>query len=119
MGVINTARTERFMVDSGKYLIGYPNKSTKRTASVAVVPGLITAGSSANIAVTVTGAKVSRQHKVIMIPPTDLEAGLKAGPSKITSANTVTLTIYNTTGGSITGVSKNWTRIHVIKGSSR
>jgi hypothetical protein len=110
---------DRHAAKAGRYLVGYPNKSTKRSATVSVDPPSALAGATVTVPITVTGAKVSRQHKVVVVPPATLEAGLVALSSPITSANTATISIQNQTAGTIDGAPRNWTRVHLIKGSAR
>ena len=71
----------------------------------------IAAGDSASQAITVTGAQGG--DVVLSGPPQGLQASLVVASAVVTAVDTVTLTLYNPTSGSITPTSGNW-RISVI-----
>jgi hypothetical protein len=66
----------------------------------------IAAGAYGTVALTVTGALALDQ--AIASPPTALEAGLILMPARVTAANTVTITLYNSTVGAITPAVAYW-----------
>lgn len=74
-----------------------------------VDPPSILAGAAGFIDVTVPGVRVSQRTRVVMIPPTNLEAGLVITTTPITADNTVRINLLNTTGSTIDGASRTWT----------
>lgn len=102
-----TAHSER---GYGKYgwLIGYC-KGRTGALTVSVDPGSIAGGATGTVNVTVAGARVSRQQRVVMLPPTTLEAGLQVLGTPVTGDDTVQISLLNTTGGAIDGAARNWT----------
>lgn len=76
--------------------------------SVTGTPGLIAGGAIGTLTVTVIGCFADQQQTVEVGPPSTVDAGLMW--SAYVSANdTVTIRIYNTTGGNITPASSVWT----------
>lgn len=98
---------ERLAIKQGRRLVGFPKKSVVSTP--AVDPPSINAGATGTVAVTVSGAAVSRQRKVVLVPPGTLEAGLVPLGSPITGTDQVTLALENRSGGVIDGASRTWT----------
>ena len=69
-------------------------------------PGLINAGAIGTGTITVNGAMAGMT--VHLGPPTAIEAGL-VWQGFVSATNTVTIRIFNTTGGGITPASATWT----------
>jgi hypothetical protein len=90
------------------YLYGFKRSRTLLTVT-GVDPPSIAGGASGFVDVTVPGAVVSRSRRVLMFPPATLEAGLQVVSTLITAANTVRITLKNTTGAPIDGASRTWT----------
>lgn len=65
----------------------------------------IAAGATSELTITVTGAAAG--DVVYLGPPSGLEAGLAAS-ARVSAANTVTVRMHNTTGGSINAASATW-----------
>lgn len=69
-----------------------------------------TADGDVSAAATATITGVAAGDIVIMVPPAaDLTAGLMAGVTVVTSANTVSVRIVNGSGGNVNENSANWT----------
>lgn len=77
----------------------------KLVGSGTVNPGLIAAGAVATATITVKGAKAGMTADAG--PPATLEAGL-LWSAFVTAADTVTVRLYNSTGGGITPASATW-----------
>lgn len=85
-----------------------------RKLTVTVDPPNITAVASANVDVTVTGAKAGDMF--IATPPTTLEAGLVLQSATCPSNDTLRLRITNASAGAIDGASLTWTVLHIALG---
>lgn len=79
-------------------------------ATVAVDPGSISATSTEAVTVTVTGAAVG---DIVVFQPPALNDDLIFSGANVTAANTVTLYIYNPTGGAIDDTEKTWTYLWI------
>lgn len=79
--------------------------SAIQRGTLSVNPGAIADQSRGSIAVTLTGLAVG--DLLQLEPPAALEAGL-AYSGFLISANTVTIYLYNSSGGSIDGAALNW-----------
>ena len=72
-----------------------------------VAPGLIGAGAIATFTITVTGCLKDQGQTVELAAPSAIEAGL-LWSGFISANNTVTVRLYNSTGGGITPASASW-----------
>lgn len=71
-------------------------------------PGLIAAGAVGTLAITVTGCLADQAQSVVIGAPSGIDAGL-VWCGFISADNTVTVRIYNSTGGGVTPASAEWT----------
>jgi hypothetical protein len=72
-----------------------------------VVPGTVTAGTVATVTVSVAGALTT--DYVVPLPPSNLDIGLVPVGAYVSSANSVTVRIYNPTTAAITDTAgKSW-----------
>jgi len=96
----------------GRYgrLIGYLTGRQLLTV-LAVDPPSIAGGATGFVDVTIPDVKLGalRRQRVVMIPPTALEAGLVITSTPIQANNTVRINLLNTTGAPIDGASRTWT----------
>lgn len=69
--------------------------------------GNITAGTVSTFTVTVTGCKVNQGQSVVLSPPSAIEANL-VWCGVVTANDTVTVRLYNPTGGGINPASGLW-----------
>ena len=76
--------------------------------TVTGTPGLIGAGAVGTLAVTVTGCRTGKAQTVLVGAPSGIDTGL-VWCGVISADNTVTIRIYNSTGGGITPASAEWT----------
>ena len=88
------------------YLLGLLHRMFSKAASATVAPGSIASLATYTTTITVAGAKAT--DTVLVGPPAALQAGLVPF-GVVTAANTVTLSIYNSTGGALTPASATWT----------
>jgi hypothetical protein len=77
------------------------------SGTIAVDPASISANSSAETAVTITG--VAAGDIVIMNVPASLETGLAYSGVRVSAANTVQVRLTNATGSGVDGTSRDWT----------
>lgn len=77
-----------------------------KTGSLAVNPGSIAANTKGSVNVTITGIQAGDQ--VLLTVPSGLNSGLLYVGNCITANNTLTIYLYNTTGGAIDDSSFNW-----------
>lgn len=76
--------------------------------TVSVDLGNITAGTSADTSVTVTGAATG--DTVVMCPPaTAMTTGLVVGQAWVSAADTVKIRVYNESAGDIDEAAADWT----------
>lgn len=108
MGQTPTRRSRGDEVFEGGLQIGKSGTKLKKVVygTVTVDPASLAAGAIANTAVTITGVKVG--DIVRLTPPSTLEAGLVPIGSPVTGNDTVSLRLYNPTGGVVDGASKTW-----------
>jgi hypothetical protein len=97
--------TEKIADDA---VTGYKLWNNIRVGTVSVDPPSIAATTSATFTVTLTCAATD---KIILIPPSTIEAGLIFQGANITAANTVTIRMYNYTAAAIDGAALTWTYI--------
>lgn len=76
------------------------------SGTISVNPGSIGATTRGSVNVTLTG--VNTGDRLILQPPTALNAGLLYVGHDITATDTVTIYLYNTTGGSIDDGALTW-----------
>lgn len=81
--------------------------SLVRIGAVAVDPGSIATTVRGEVDVAISGVAVG--DAVVMNPPSDLEATLVYAGCRAKAADTVTLFLYNKSGGGVDGASKTWT----------
>jgi hypothetical protein len=110
-----TPRHQNFQTDlrsfAGTHLrrfIGFAKKGAKTTVSVN--PGTVNAGVTKTVAVTLTGALLTRRHqKVIAIPSAaSALAGFEYQGITITADDQATITLKNITGSPILPAAHNW-----------
>jgi hypothetical protein len=101
-----SSRHNRFGSSVGRLAVGggYISRIERVTASVN--PASIAATTKAGTAVTVAGVAVG--DVVVATPPTDLEDDLIPAGARVTAANTVTVYLYNASGGAVDGAAKDW-----------
>lgn len=75
------------------------------SGTLAVNPGSINDQVRGSIAVTLTG--VAAGDLVVLEPPTDLAAGLAYAGHRVTT-DTVTIFLYNSSGGAINDAETSW-----------
>lgn len=75
--------------------------------TVAIDPASINATTTGAPTFTLTGAKAG--DVVLMVPPAALEDDLVPKGARVTADNTVTLYLYNGSGGAVDGASLTWT----------
>ena len=76
------------------------------TGTVSINPGNIGATTKGSVTFTLTGATTT--DRVLLHPPTGLNSGLLFCGADITATNTVTVYLYNTTGGGIDDGANTW-----------
>lgn len=76
------------------------------SGTISVNPGSIGATTRGSVNVTLTG--VNTEDRLVLHPPSTLNAGLLYVGHDITASNTVTIYLYNTTGGSIDDGALTW-----------
>lgn len=86
-----------------KFLIG----------SVSVDPGSIATVTRGSVSVTITGAKAG--DAVIMNPPPTLESTLLFVGASVDADDTVTIYLYNKSGGGVDGAAIAWNYLIVSK----
>lgn len=87
--------------------IGSGDKITNiKIGTVSVDPASINAATRGEIDVTLTGAKIG--DVVQLNPPVDLETTLLFVGARVKAVDTVTVFLYNQSGGAVNGVAKNW-----------
>ena len=79
---------------------------------IAVNPGSIDTVSKGSVNVTITGLRTT--DRIFLQPPSGLDAGLLYCGADITATNTLTIYLYNKTGGSIDDVSNNWKYTYLV-----
>lgn len=84
-----------------------PKRIKMKRKNASVNPPSIATNAVGTATATITGLAVG--DAVTAIPPVALELGLVCISAIVTAANTVTLFILNTTGGTIDGASRTWT----------
>lgn len=77
-----------------------------KAGTIAIDPGSIASVTRGTVTFTLTGAATGDQ--VIMTPPNTLNDDLLYVGARVTSANTVTVYLYNPTGGAIDDGSLTW-----------
>jgi hypothetical protein len=77
-----------------------------RSGTVSLNPGSINATTRGTVTFALTGAATG--DTVIMVPPDTLEDDLLFVGARVTSASTVTVYLYNPTGGAIDGAALTW-----------
>ena len=82
------------------------------SGTVSVDPGNIGAATKGSVNVTISG--LHSNDRIIFQPPTGLNAGLLYCGSDITSNNTVTIYLYNKTGGGIDDGANTWKYTYLI-----
>ena len=91
--------------DEQFYLLGLVHRILHFTKSATVTPGSIASLATYTTTITVTGTVAGQT--VLIGPPAALQAGLVPF-GVVTAANTVTLSIYNSTAGALTPASATW-----------
>ena len=86
--------------DGGKSVVYFD------AGTVSVDPPSIAATSKGTVTVTIPRAATG--DLVFLTPPDTLEAGLVFVGAAVTSANTVTIALYNTTAAAIDGIARTW-----------
>lgn len=76
------------------------------SGTVSVDPGSIGAATKGSVNVTLTGLKTT--DRVILHPPSTLNAGLLYCGCDVTANNTLTIYLYNQSGGSINDTATTW-----------
>lgn len=79
--------------------------------TVALDPGSISTVSRGTVTFTLTGAATT--DIIIMNPPATLNDDLIFAGARVTSANTVTVYLYNPTGGSINDGELTWSYVWI------
>jgi len=80
--------------------------------SISVNPGSIGASTRGSVDVTITGINTS--DRIFLHPPTGLNAGLLYCGCDITASNTLTIYLYNKSGGSIDDTALTWKYSYLI-----
>lgn len=94
--------------------VGSGDKITNiKLGTVSVDPAAINTLTRGEVDVTLTGAKVG--DFVNLNPPVDLEATLLFVGARVKAADTITVFLYNQSGGTVNGAAKNWTYLLVSK----
>lgn len=78
-----------------------------KSGTISVNPESVSANSSAETEVTISGAAVG--DIVIMNVPASLEAGLAYSGVRVSAANTVQVRLSNITGSGVDGDARDWT----------
>ena len=76
------------------------------TGTISVNPGSISATSRGSVSVTLTGCDVT--DRVTLQPPATLNDDLLFVGCRVTAADTLTIYLYNSSGGSIDDAALNW-----------
>lgn len=76
------------------------------TGTVSVNPGNITATTRGSVNVTITG--LDTNDRILLQPPSGLNSGLLYCGVDVTASNTVTIYLYNSTGGGIDDSANTW-----------
>lgn len=76
------------------------------SGTLSVNPASINDQVRGSIAVTLTG--VAAGDLLVLEPPDNLEAGLAYAGHRITATNTVTIYLYNSSGGAVNGAALDW-----------
>jgi hypothetical protein len=79
---------------------------TVTVGTISIDPGNISATTKGSVNFTLSGA--STTDRVLLQPPTGLNSGLLYCGADITSSNTVTVYLYNKTGGGIDDGANTW-----------
>lgn len=79
--------------------------------TVALDPGSINTVSRGTVTFTLTGAKTT--DIIVMNPPADLNDDLIFAGARVTAADTVTVYLYNPTGGSINDGETTWSYLWI------
>lgn len=82
------------------------------SGTVSVDPGSISATTRGSVNVTLTG--LSTSDRVVLNPPSGLNSGLLFCGCDVTAANTLTIYLYNTTGGAINDGALTWKYTYLI-----
>lgn len=78
-----------------------------KSGTISVNPASIATLTSAETAVTISGAAVG--DIVIMNVPASLETGLAYGGARVSAADTVQVRLSNMTAGPVDGTARDWT----------
>lgn len=79
-----------------------------RIVSAAVDPASINGGAAGTGTATISEGGLQTSMNVVAIPPSDLEAGLVPMGAVVATGTTITVRLYNPTGGAVDGASKTW-----------
>jgi hypothetical protein len=72
-----------------------------------VIPGTVSAGAAVDITVAAAGVKTT--DYVVALPPSDIQAGLVPMGARVSSANSISVRLYNPTTAAITdNTGKSW-----------
>jgi len=82
------------------------------TGTISVDPGNITATTKGSVNVTITG--LDTNDRIMLQPPSGLNSGLLYCGADITASNTVTIYLYNKTGGGIDDGANTWKYTYFI-----
>lgn len=82
------------------------------SGTLSVNPGSIGAATKGSVDVSVSG--LSTVDRVILHPPSGLNSGLLYCGCDVTASNTLTIYLYNKTGGSIDDGALNWKYTYLI-----
>jgi hypothetical protein len=78
-----------------------------------VIPGTVSAGAVATVTVTATGVKTT--DYVIPLPPSDLQAGLVPYGAYVSTANSISVRLYNPTTAAVTDTTGKTWRFLVVR----
>ena len=82
------------------------------SGTVSADPGNIDANTRGSVNVTVTGVNTS--DRIFLNPPSGLNSGLLYCGCDVTASNTLTIYLYNTTGGAINDGAQTWKYTYLI-----
>lgn len=82
------------------------------SGTISADPGSIGANTRGSVNVTVTGLNTS--DRIFLNPPSGLNSGLLYCGCDVTASNTLTIYLYNTTGGAINDGAQTWKYTYLI-----
>jgi hypothetical protein len=100
-----TAIVGDLIIDGGGAVTSSPIKAVQ-AGTASLDPGSISTVSRGSVTFTLTGA--ASGDAIVMMPPSALNDDLIFCGADVTSANTVTVYLYNPTAGSIDDTARTW-----------